>query len=233
MDLFDAFALSDENLVFFATGLGVGAMLWAAAQSSLHRRQNSGALAVRVARLEMRLASDKNFTALARAMQALEQKMPALGSTNVVTLFAAAQLPQLRSSTRSDPEDIAKQFGDSMRDNTIAAVEIAKSIIDQGVNLNDAKDRREVAARIKKFGQGLSTAFWDKHGELMLASSLPANLKNLLRVFFAQVKRLKSATAELAKEPSFADLDALLDRAIDLLDTAKAIIDELERLSQQ
>jgi hypothetical protein len=34
------------------------------------------------------------------------------------------------------------------------------------------------------------------------------------------------------KDPSFADLDAVLDRAIDLLDTARAIIDELERLSE-
>jgi len=66
----------------------------------------------------------------------------------------------------------------------------------------------------------------------LLSSSLPENLTDLLRVFFAQVKRLKTAVTELVKEPSFADLDALLDRAIDLLDTAKAIIDELERLSE-
>ncbi len=119
-----------------------------------------------------------------------------------------------------------------MRDNTVAAVEIAKAIIDQGVNLNDAGDRRRVADRIRSEGKKLSTSFWDKYGELMLASSLPQNLKDLLRVFFAQVKRLKTAVTELVKDPSFADLDAVLDRAIDLLDTAKAIIDELERLSE-
>jgi hypothetical protein len=56
-------------------------------------------------------------------------------------------------------------------------------------------------------------------------------LKDLLKTFFACVKRLISTVAELAKEPGFAELDALLDCVIDVLDAAKAIIDEFERMT--
>ena len=56
-------------------------------------------------------------------------------------------------------------------------------------------------------------------------------LKDLLKTFFACVKRLISAVSALATEPGFAELDALLDCVIDVLDAAKAIIDEFERMT--
>jgi hypothetical protein len=59
---------------------------------------------------------------------------------------------------------------------------------------------------------------------------LPTTLKDLLRAFFVQVKRLRTAVDDLIREPSFADLDAVLDHAIHLIDSARAIIDELEKL---
>ena len=116
MDLLGGIILTEENLVFFATGLGVGAMLWAAGQSSLQRRRDPQALAQRVAKLEMRLAAGKNLAALATAMQTVEQTLPLIGEPRVVTYFASAQWPKLKSPSHSDPEDIAKEFGDAMRD---------------------------------------------------------------------------------------------------------------------
>lgn len=233
MDLLNGITVSEENLVFFAAGLGAGALLWAALRAGMRGGDaQSAKLATRVAKLEMRLAAGKDFTMIARAVRDFEDLMPSMGGPNVVTLFSTTELPQLKPSRRADPEQVATEFGEAMRDNTVAAVEIAKAIIDQGINLDDATDRRSVTAKIKKFGASLSTKFWDTYGEMMLASGLPQNLKDLLRVFFAQVKRLKSAVSELSRDPSFAELDTVLDRAIDLLDTAKAIIDELERLNR-
>ncbi len=233
MDVLGGISLSDDTLLVFTTGVGAGVLLCAALGASLPRRKDASALSSRVAKLEMRLAAGKNFPAIASAVTTFEGCIPALVEAGSRVLLADAGLPRLKPSSRTaDPEEIAREFGEAMRDNTVAAVEIAKAIIDQGVNLNDAGDRRRVADRIRSEGKKLSTSFWDKYGELMLASSLPQNLKDLLRVFFAQVKRLKTAVTELVKDPSFADLDAVLDRAIDLLDTAKAIIDELERLSE-
>lgn len=232
MDFLGGISLSDDTLLVFTTGVGAGVLLCAALGASLPRRKDTSALSSRVAKLEMRLAAGKNFPAIASAVTTFEGSIPALVEAGSRMLLADAGLPRLKPSHRADPEEIAREFGEAMRDNTVAAVEIAKAIIDQGVNLNDAGDRRRVADRIRSEGKKLSTSFWDKYGELMLASSLPQNLKDLLRVFFAQVKRLKTAVTELVKDPSFADLDAVLDRAIDLLDTARAIIDELERLSE-
>lgn len=232
MDLMGGIGLSEDTLLVFSAGVGAGVLLCAALGASLPRRKENSPLSVRVAKLEMRLAAGKNFPAIAGAVTSFESSIPGLVEAGSRVLLADAGLPRLKPSHRADPEEIAREFGEAMRDNTVAAVEIAKAIIDQGVNLNDAKDRRRVADKIRTEGKKLSTGFWDKYGELMLSSSLPENLKDLLRVFFAQVKRLKTAVTELVKEPTFADLDALLDRAIDLLDTAKAIIDELERLSE-
>lgn len=233
MDLLNGSGLSEEHLVFFATGLGVGAMLWGALQSSLHRKPVTSALEARVAKIEMRLASNKDFPAIGKALEGLQSALPIIGAPQTVTLFSAVRADAHKPELRPTAEQIAKEFGEAMQANTVAAVEIAKSIIDQSVNLADPSDRRRVAARCKELGRNLSTQFWDNYGDLMLASGLPQNLKDLLKVFFAQVKRLKTALNELPKEPKFEDLDKLLDRAIDLLDTAKAIIDELERLSRQ
>ena len=223
MDILGGIGLTGENLKFFAAGLAGGTLLWAALSAATRKPSHTKILAQRIGKLEMRLAAGKDFAAIARAVQIFESHLPGVSTQRVVPLFNASPMPQ----NRADPDQIAREFSEAMRNNMMAAVEIAKSIIDQNVNLNDPKDRRELAARIKKFGQNLSTGFWDRHGEAMLAT-MPGNLKDLLRVFFAQVKRLKAAVTDLAREPSFADLDTILDRAIDLLDTAKAIIDELE-----
>ncbi len=233
MDILGGVGLTDENLKFFAAGLAGGTLLWAALFAATRKKSQARSLAQRVGKLEMRLAAGKDFAAIARAVQIFEDNLPGISKHGWVPLFSAqnlgaSPLPKSRPQNRADPEQIAREFAEAMRDNTVATVEIAKLIIDKNVNLNDPKDRRDVAARIKKFGQSLSTGFWDRHGELMLQSNLPGNLKDLLRVFFAQVKRLKTAVNDLAREPTFADLDTVLDRAIDLLDTAKSIIDELE-----
>ena len=224
MDILGGIGLTGENLKFFAAGLAGGTLLWAALSAATRKPSHSKILAQRIGKLEMRLAAGKDFAAIARAVQIFESHLPGVSTQRVVPLFNASPSPR----NLADPDQIAREFSEAMRNNMMAAVEIAKSIIDQNVNLNDPKDRRELGSRIKKLGQNLSTGFWDRHGDAMLATTMPGNLKDLLRVFFAQVKRLKAAVTDLAREPSFADLDTILDRAIDLLDTAKAIIDELE-----
>ena len=231
MDVLSGIGLTEDTVKVFATGVGAGALLCAVIVASLRKQSETRILAKRVGKLEMRLAAGKDFTSIASAMEIFQASLPVMTSPEVVTLFSTADIAHRRPTHRTDPEQVAREFAEAMRDNTVAAVEIAKAIIDQGVNLNDAKDRRKVSTSIKKLGQALNTTFWDHYGEVMLASNLPSNLKDLLKVFFAQVKRLKAAVLELAKEPTFADLDTLLDRAIDLLDTAKAIIDELEHRS--
>ena len=231
MDILGGVSLTNENLQFFGAGLAAGAALWALLATATRRApETAESLAQRVSKLELRLAAGKDFSAIARAIESMQLGLPTLAGREgeVVRVFGALPaLPKRRPSDRSDPEQVAREFIEALRNNATAAAEIAKAIVDQSNNLNDPKDRREIAQAIKKFGQILDTTFWDRYGEMMLASGLSDNLKTLLRTFFAQVKRLKVAVTELPKDPAFADLDALLDRALDVLDTAVAIIDEL------
>lgn len=222
--------LDSEALLLLAIGAAAGCALCAAISALLPVRSSSTPLARRVEKLEMRLAATRNTAAIRAALTGLSSSAPRLAEAGSRVLLADARL-----DARNDagPEDIAHAFGEAMRDNTVAAVGIARAIIDESVNLNDAKDRRRVADKTREEARKLTTSFWDLHGELLLASGLPANLKDLLRVFFAQVRRLKTAVAELVKDPTFADLDAVLDHAIALIDTARAIIDELENISEE
>lgn len=222
--------LDSEALLLLAIGAGAGCALCAAISALLPARSSGAPLARRVEKLEMRLAATRNMAAITTALTGLSSSAPRLAEAGSRILLANARL-----HTRNDanPDDVARAFGEAMRDNTVAAVGIARAIIDESVNLNDAKDRRRVADKARDEARKLTTSFWDRHGELLLASGLPANLKDLLRVFFAQVRRLKTAVAELVKDPTFADLDAVLDHAIALIDTARAIIDELEKVSEE
>lgn len=228
MEILASFGFSVDSLKLFAVGMATGTLLLAMLMAALRKPAQAQSLARRVGKLEMRLAASRDFAAIALALKSVDAHLPTLTSAATTTLFSALA-PARRPANRTDPEQVAREFSQAMRDNTMAAVQIAQAIIDQGVNLDDAKDRRDIAGRIRKAGQALSTKFWDSHGEFMLQSALPANLKELLRVFFARVKRLKEAVSGLAKDPSFADLDALLEHAIDLIDTAKSIVDELEK----
>jgi hypothetical protein len=230
MDLLGSFGPQTDVIIFFAAGMGVGASLLAALQAALEGEDGAAALARRVARIEMRLAAGKDAIRLSRAMFELVERLPRVITPGMSTVLAAAKA-QRRDAAPPDGEAIAKEFADALQDNMNAAVEIAKAIIDPTMNLADAKDRREVASRIRGAAKGLSTGFWDKYGSLVLASPMAPALKELLKNFFACVKRLVSSVAALAREPGFAELDALLDCVIDVLDAAKAIMDELERMS--
>lgn len=219
-----------DALMLLAAGAAAGCALCAAISALLPARSSNTPLARRVEKLEMRLAATRNMAAITTALTGLSACAPRLVDAGSRVVLADARL-----ETRSDasPEDVARAFGEAMRDNTVAAVGIARAIIDESVNLNDAKDRRRVADKTRGEAGKLTTSFWDRHGELLLSSGIPANLKDLLRVFFAQVRRLKTAVAELVRDPTFADLDAVLDHAIALIDTARAIIDELEKISEE
>jgi hypothetical protein len=221
----------NETLMLLAVGAALGCLLCAAISALLPTRAANAPLARRVEKLEMRLAATRNVAAITTALTGLHASAPLLAQAGGRLLLADGRLSRLDPRNDASPEDIARAFGEAMRDNTVAAVEIARAIIDQSVNLNDARDRRRVAEKAREEARKLNTAFWDRHGELLLGSALPPNLKDLLRVFFAQVRRLKTAIAELVKEPTFADLDSVLDHAIGLIDTARAIIDELEQIN--
>jgi hypothetical protein len=219
-----------DVIIFFAAGMGVGASLLAALQSALQGDEGPAALARRVARIEMRLAAGKDAARLSRVMVRIVDRLPAIAGANSTTVFAAAR-PRHRHTAAPDGDALAKEFADAMQENMNAAVEIAKAIIDPAMNLNEPEDRREVAARIRKAATTLTMDFWEKHGGMILASPMSSALKDLLKTFFGCVKRLISAVTSLPREPGFAELDALLDCVIDVLDAAKAIIDEFERLS--
>lgn len=230
MDIFADTGLRPDDLMLLATGVGVGMVLAVALSARGAGRSREAALLGRIEKLEQRLAAGRHATTLAAAVTTAETSIHALAQAGGRVVLAGGTRLQLKPARQGDAEDIGRAFSEAMRDNTVAAVEIARHIIDQAVNLNDAKDRREVTGRVKAEAAKLTTAFWDRHGDLFRASNLPANLKDLLQVFFAQVRRLKTAVTELPATPGFADLDAVLEHAIDLLDTAKAIVDELERL---
>ena len=223
--------LDTDALMLLAVGAAAGCALCAAISALMPSRSSAAPLARRIEKLEMRLAATRNLAAITTALTGLQASVPLLAQAGGRMLLADGRLGRLDPRNDDSPEDIARAFGEAMRDNTVAAVEIARAIIDQSVNLNDARDRRRVAEKAREEARKLTTAFWDRHGELLLGSELSANLKDLLRVFFAQVRRLKTAVTELVKEPTFADLDSVLDHAIGLIDTARAIIDELENIS--
>lgn len=220
----------NDALMLLAVGAAAGCALCAAISALVPTRSSSAPLARRIEKLEMRLAATRNMAAVTTALTGLSASAPRLAEAGSRILLADARLDARNDAS---PDDVARAFGEAMRDNTVAAVGIARAIIDESVNLNDAKDRRRVADRTRDEARKLTTTFWDRHGELLLASGLPENLKDLLRVFFAQVRRLKTAIAELVRDPTFADLDAVLDHAIALIDTARAIIDELEKISEE
>lgn len=219
-----------DATVLLALGAAGGCALCAAISALMPDRTEKAALARRVDRLEMRLASARDLTVVASALSGLTASVPLMMHAAPRLLLADGKSRLFDTVNSTDSDDIARAFGEAMHNNTVAAVEIARAIIDDSVNLNDPKDRKRVGEAARKHLSALSTAFWDQHGGLLLSSGLPAVLKDLLKQFFAQVKRLKGAVADLAKEPSFADLDAVLDLAIALIDTARAIIEELERL---
>lgn len=232
MDVSEMMNAGADATVLLALGAAGGCALCAAISALLPDRKEKVALARRVDRLEMRLASTRDLSVVASAVSGLTAAVPFMLQVAPRLLLADGQARLLDTVNSSDSDDIAHAFGEAMHNNTVAAVEIARAIIDDGVNLNDPKDRKRVGDTARAQAGALSTAFWDQHGGLLLSSGLPANLKDLLKLFFAQVKRLKGAAADLAKEPSFADLDALLDHAIALIDTARAIIEELQRLGE-
>lgn len=219
-----------DALMLVAAGAAMGCLLCAAISAIVPDRKGHAPLARRIEKLEMRLAATRNLSAVTTALTGLTASIPLLAEAGSRVLRADGRLKPLGARNEPSPEDVARTFGETMRDNTVAAVAIARAIIDQGVNLNDAKDRRRVADKAREEARKLTTSFWEQHGQLLLDSNLPANLKDLLRVFFAQVRRLKTAVTELVKDPTFADLDTVLDHAITLIDTARAIIDELEHL---
>jgi hypothetical protein len=230
MDVSEIMNAGVDSSVLLALGAAGGCALCAAISALMPDGKEKAALARRVDRLEMRLASARDLTVVASALSGLTASVPLMMHAGPRLLLADGKSRLFDTVNSSDSDDIARAFGEAMHNNTVAAVEIARAIIDDGVNLNDPKDRKRVGEAARSHSSALSTAFWDQHGELLLSSGLPAVLKDLLKQFFAQVKRLKGAVADLAKEPSFADLDAVLDLAIALIDTARSIIEELERL---
>jgi hypothetical protein len=230
MDILNTVTAGSDAGMILAIGAAAGCILCAGLSALLPEQRQKTELARRVARLEMRLAASRNLSAVATALSGLQSAAPVLVEAAPRMLLADARLRSLGAASNEDTDDIARAFGEALQGNTVAAVEIARAIIDQSVNLNDPKDRKRVAEKVRGEARNLSTTFWDSHGQLLLSSGLPANLKELLRVFFVQVKRLKTAVDDLVKEPSFADLDAVLDHAIHLIDTARSIIDTLETL---
>jgi len=232
MDLLQMMTANADTVLLLAVGAAAGCLLCAAISALIPAGADRSRLARRVENLEMRLAATRNLATITTALTGLAASTPLLAQAGTRVLLADARLGGIGARNEAAAEDIAKAFGEAMQDNTVAAVEIARAIIDQSINLNDAKDRRRVAQKAREQAAKLTTTFWERHGDLLMSSALPANLKDLLRVFFAQVRRLKTAITDLVKEPSFADLDSVLDHAINLIDTARAIIDELERIGE-
>jgi len=231
-EFLNTFITGNDAVMLLAIGAAAGCILCAVVSALLPDRRQRTELDLRVDRLEMRMAAARNLSAVTSALSSLQSATPLLVEAAPRMLLADARLRSLGTASNEDTDDIARAFGEALQANTVAAVEIARTIIDQGVNLNDPKDRRRVAEKVRSEARNLSTSFWDRHGELLLSSGLPTNLKDLLRTFFVQVKRLRTAVDDLIKEPSFADLDAVLDHAIHLIDSARAIIDELEKLGE-
>jgi hypothetical protein len=136
----------------------------------------------------------------------------------------------LRPINKTEAPNIAQLLAESVRANVDAAVEAGDAIVEGG-DLDDASVRQRMAGQVKRAGGKLSTAFWQAHGEVVLASPAPDSLKGLLKGFFAQVGKLKRRTGALANEPTITDLLGVVEDVTALIQIAIAIADEVRRIA--
>jgi len=192
--------------------------------ASARRTKADHARDLRVHRMELRMTSFRDEDAVGLALHTIRTVLPGLNEDRVnhVLSRCASDL------TPGEAREIAEALVDSLRTNSLAAIDIANAILEND-NLLDEGERRRVAREIKSHALKLDASFWVRHGHIIRQSGFPARLKMLLQRFFEQVSVLKRATSDLPRSPSRSNIDDILDHAVALIETSVNILDELEK----
>lgn len=231
MALLEGIGIADANVMFFAAGVASGMIVTALALRG-RRRAPSASTAARPEAVELRLAGAPltQHAAVIKAAHAAIDGLPFLAPPRVATLVAMPKRTLAFLQERPDAQQVANELLDALRNNVEAAAEIGDAIV-KDTNLNDPAQRQRIAAKVKTIGRRLDASFWERFGDLIAASGFPDSLKANFKAFFGHVRRLKSAVDALPSNPTVADFAPVIERVVDLVETAIAIIEDLKRMS--
>lgn len=221
--------VSDDG-VLFAGGLLSGLVLGVIALRAVRPAgaHSLSALASRIDSLEFTLLAVKGYCdAVGAAREVLRDVQRNAGEAIVRTTTAGTVRRWFRS--RPEPSQIAQELADSLKTNIEAAIEIGDAIADIK-DPGDAEELRTVARTVKRAGDRMSTAFWDRYGEAIRESDGPVRLKQCLEDFFDAVGTVKLKAAKLSSAPAFARLVELLKSVIALLEAARDLAQEVSKL---
>ncbi len=233
MALFDALGITDANVVLFAAGAASGMIVTALAMRNRgHAPAAAAATAARAEPVELVLAGAPlaQHAAVMQAAHAAMAGLPFLPPPRIATMMPTPKRTLAFLQDRPDGQQVVTELFDALRNNVEAAAEIGDAIV-KDANLNDAGERKRIAGKVKTLGKKLDASFWDRFGDLITASGFPDSLKAHFKAFFSHVKRLKAAVDALPASPTVADFAPVIERVVDLVETAVAIIEDLRQMS--
>ena len=228
--MFESFGVTEADVALVAGGLMSGVALGVLVARAAFVRGATARLARRFDVLEFRLLSQNDYGAVLRAGAAASGEAPLLAGQGLSRLLGDGGGRRWLPRSRPTTEQLSAELADSIRTNLESAIDMGNAIA-ENKELGDPAVRREVTRTVKRAGEKLTTAFWEKHGTLVKESGIPQSLKAKLEQFYAQVGRLKRAVAELAAEPAISSLIQVVERVVELLNTAREIAEEVQRLS--
>ena len=243
LDIAQILGLSQNEAIVaaFAGGVVLGAML-ARFSFGLRGRASGGtvtpargrevhaATGFRTAAPELRRFTSRNYAGLLHIAQTAAANAPQRAGERLTLALAGRGSAWGLSRNRPDTEEVARDLAESMRSNLAAAIDAGNAIM-QAKDLADPGERRTVTHEVKRAGDQLSAAFWERHGALIRGSAMPASLKTKFEHFFAQIGALKKAIASLPAEPQLAQLAQIVEGVVELLNIAAAIAEEIEKLA--
>jgi hypothetical protein len=238
-DIAQILGLSQNEAVVaaFACGIVLGAML-ARVSFGGARGGAGGAARGREARApayrdegpELRRFTARNYAGLLHVAQTAAAHAPQRAGERLTLALAGTGSAWRMSRNRPDTEEVARELAESMRSNLAAAIDAGNAIM-QARDLGEPAERRSVTHEVKRAGELLSAAFWERHGGLIRGSAMPASLKSKFEQFFAYVAALKKAIANLPAEPQLAQLAHVVEGVVELLNIAAAIAEEIEKVA--
>lgn len=220
--------IGSAGAALFASGLLGGTLFCVVAARVVVALGWSASLARRMDELEVRLMALSDHGAALRSASACV--VASSFATDTLSLALATRPRTWLARSRPDAAELSRELSASIKTNLEAAIDAGNAIAESR-KLGDPEERRSITRAVKDAGRRMTTAFWDRHGALIRGSATPERMKSLLEQFFKQVGGLKRAIADLSDEPPVSSLIQVVERVVELLNIAKAIAEEIEKIA--